>query len=63
MYCVVVDRRLCFLAVLSFFVVGCGHTPTARVKGEQSLVSLPAGGSIAITNVTVIDVASGGTKQ
>ena len=55
----VADRRLNILAVLSLFVVGCGHTPTAQVTGEQSRVSLPADGSIAITNVTLVDVASG----
>src|SRR2546430_4415411 len=55
----VADRRLNILAVLSLFVVGCGHTPTAQVTGEQSRVSLPADGSLAITNVTLVDVASG----
>jgi len=55
----VADRRLNILAVLSLFVVGCGHTPTAQPTGEQSHVSLPADGSIAITNVTLVDVASG----
>src|SRR5207249_11022020 len=55
----VADRRLNILALLSLFVVGCGHTPTAQPTGEQSHVSLPADGSIAITNVTLVDVASG----
>ena len=55
----VADRRLNILAVLSLFVVGCGHTPTVQLTGEQSRVSLPADGSIAITNVTLVDVASG----
>src|SRR6266480_3585014 len=55
----VADRRLNILAVLSLFVVGCGHTPTAQVTGEQSRVSLPADGSIAITNFTLVDVAGG----
>src|SRR5436853_7362484 len=55
----VADRRLNILVVLSLFVVGCGHTPTAQPTGEQSHVSLPADGSIAITNVTLVDVASG----
>src|SRR5438067_11988311 len=55
----VADRRLNILAVLSLFVVGCGHTPTAQVTGEQSRVSLPADGSIAIPHVMLVDVASG----
>src|SRR5205814_2119583 len=59
----VADRRLNILALLSLFVVGCGHTPTAQPTGEQSHVSLPADGSIAITNVTLVDVASGAREQ
>ena len=55
----VARRRLSTLAVLSLLAVTCGRGPNAPVTGKQARVSTPPDGSIAITNVTIIDVASG----
>jgi hypothetical protein len=59
MKCTVAGGGLNIPAILSLLVVACGRVPTAQVTGQQSGVLPPPGPSIAITNVTIIDVATG----
>lgn len=58
MTCAVADRRLSIL-VLTLLIVASGPLAPGQAPGKQARVSLPADGSIAITNVTLVDAASG----
>lgn len=54
-----VARHLSIAAVLPLLVAGCGNTPAAEVSAGQRAVSAGPENSVAITNVTVVDVVSG----
>jgi len=59
MNCTVAARRLSIPAVLVLFVAACENAPAAQVVREQRSVSAQPQDSIAITNVTLVDVVSG----
>jgi imidazolonepropionase-like amidohydrolase len=59
MKCTVAGGGLSIPAFLSLLAVACGRVPTAEVTGQQSGVLPPPDPSIGITNVTIVDVASG----
>jgi hypothetical protein len=51
-------RRLSLL-LLALLAAASGSAPAARAEPEQRSVSAQLGHSIAITNVTLVDVVSG----
>ena len=56
-------KRLGSVATMAILIVACRHSPGAQVTPEQArLPSSVDGGSIAITNVTIIDVVGGGEE-
>jgi hypothetical protein len=59
MNCTAAASRLSIVAVLTLLVAACGNTPAAQVLTEQRSVSARPEDSIAITNVTLVDVVSG----
>jgi len=63
MNCTAAARRLSIPAVLALLVsacgAACGNAPAAEVVAEQRTVSARPEDSVAITNVTLVDVVSG----
>ena len=59
MNCTAAARRLSIPALLALLVAVSGSAPAAQVAPEQRSVSAQLGDSIAITNVTLVDVVSG----
>lgn len=52
-------RSSSLLAVLILLVIACSSTPVAQVAPERSPTSAPSDNTVAITNVTLIDVTKG----
>jgi hypothetical protein len=59
MNCTAAARRLSIPALLALLIAASGSAPAAQVAPEQRSVSAQLGDSIAITNVTLVDVVSG----
>jgi hypothetical protein len=59
MNCTAAARCLSIPAVLALLVAACGNAPGAQVGPKHRSVSAQAEGSIAITNVTLVDVVNG----
>jgi len=57
--CTVAALRATIPAVLALIVPACDNAPAAHVAAEQRSVSVQLEGSIAVTNVTIVDVVSG----
>lgn len=63
MNCTAAASRLSIVAVLTLLVAACGNTPATQVSAGQRSVSLRPEDSVAITNVTLVDVVSGAKRS
>ena len=59
MKCTASARRLRMPAILALLVAGSGNAAAAQVSPEQRSISAQPDDSIAITNVTLVDVVRG----